>query len=269
MNKFLLKNILKRRKKIRKRLNRKKIMRKRGRITLPNSFFTNKPKYNCVIPQNIFQTWHSKILPPLMFKAVQKIKQNNPRFNYRLYTDNDCREHIRKFFRPDVLNAYDRLIPGAYKADLWRYCVLFIYGGIYLDIKYAPYNGFKFINLCEKEHYVLDADGAGIYNALMVSLPGNQVLYKAIRQIVANVKNRYYGNCCLTPTGPKLLTNFISTNHHLVDLNHSLINTNNKFIYYKNIPILKTYNGHDMEKSYASIRKHYSQLWSERNIYRQ
>ena len=248
-------------------LNRKKKIQKRNPLMLPNNYFRNKSEYNCVIPQNIFQTWHSKLLPPLMFNAVQKIKRNNPRFHYKLYDDNDCRELIKKYFRPDVLDAYDRLIPGAYKADLWRYCVLFIYGGIYLDIKYAPYKGFNFINLCESEHYVLDADGAGIYNALMVSLPGNQTLYKAIRQIVENVQNKYYGNCCLTPTGPKLLTNFISTNDPLVDLQHNLIDVDNKFIYYQNIPVLKTYSGHDMEKSYASIKKHYGELWNERNVY--
>ena len=236
-------------------------------IDLPNAVFPNKSEYNCVIPQIIFQTWHTKSLPPLMFRAVQKIRKHNPNFQYRLYDDNDCRIFIKKHFKPDVLDAYDRLIPGAYKADLWRYCVLFIRGGIYLDIKYAPYKGFKFINLCESEHYVLDADNAGIYNALMVSLPGNQILYKSIREIVSNVQNKYYGNSCLSPTGPKLLTNFISTNDPLVDLKHSLIDADNKFIYYQNIPVLKTYNGHDMEKSYASIRKYYCDLWNERNIY--
>ena len=52
---------------------------------------------------------------------ILKIKNLNPKFNYFLFDDNDCREFIRLNFRPDVLNAYDRLIPGAYKADLWRY----------------------------------------------------------------------------------------------------------------------------------------------------
>ena len=34
-----------------------------------------------------------------------------------------------------------------------------------------------------------------------------------------------------------------------------------------NIPVLKTYSGHDVEKSYASIKKHYGELWNERNVY--
>lgn len=226
-----------------------------------------KSYYNCVIPPNIFQTWHTKMLPPLMFEAVKRIRKHNPRFNYRLFDDNECREFIAKKFEPDVLHAYDSLIPGAYKADLWRYCVLFIHGGIYLDIKYAPLNGFKFINLCESEHLVLDNGDSGIYNALMVCKPGNLVLFKAIRQIVENVKNKYYGPCCLSPTGPKLLTNFISTKDPVVDLKHTLINDNNKFIEYNGHKIIKSYNGHNNEKSKHSVKPHYSVLWRQKNIY--
>jgi len=238
-----------------------------NKIVLKN-LFPIKSHYNCIIPQNIYQTWHSKSIPPLMYRAICKIRKHNPRFSYKLFDDNECREFIKNNFKSDVLYAYDSLIPGAYKADLWRYCILFIKGGIYLDIKYAPLNGFKFINLCESEHLVLDADGAGIYNALMVCKPGNLILFKAIRKIVENVKNKYYGDSCLAPTGPKLLPNFVSLNDPIVDLNHSLTDINNKFINYKNVPIIKSYYGHDKEKVATSIKPHYSILWSQRNIYK-
>jgi mannosyltransferase OCH1-like enzyme len=229
--------------------------------------YPNKIVYNTIIPQTIYQTWHSKQIPPLMFNAVSKIKKCNPRFNYFLFDDNDCREFIKTHFKPDVLEAYDSLIPGAYKADLWRYCILFINGGIYLDIKYAPLNGFRFINLCESEHLVLDADGAGIYNALMVCKAGNQILFKAIRQIVENVKNKYYGSSPLYPTGPKLLPNFVSLNDPIVDLTHTCVDLNNKFINYKGIPIIKTYYGHDVEKAQSSIKPYYAIAWNQKNIY--
>ena len=48
------------------------------------------------------------------------------------------------------------MVPGAYKADLWRYCILYIYGGIYIDIKLEPINGFRFRELLDKEYFVLD-----------------------------------------------------------------------------------------------------------------
>jgi len=233
-----------------------------------NSYFLTKNDCKLIIPKNIFQTWHTKMLPPLMYNAIKKLTKCNPEFSYKLFDDNDCREFIKRHFRADVLHAYNSLIPGAYKADLWRYCVLFIHGGIYLDIKYAPLNGFKFINLCKSEHFVLDSDEAGIYNALIVALPGNKILFSAIRKIVENVKNKYYGESFLSPTGPKLLTKFISVKHPIVDLKHKQIkNVNYKFIYYQNIPVLKSYYGHIVEREKHSIKQHYATLWHNKNIY--
>jgi mannosyltransferase OCH1-like enzyme len=228
-----------------------------------------KQDYKVVIPLNIYQTWHTKKLPPLMYESVNMIKSSNPRFNYQLYDDNDCREFIKQNFKPDVLHAFDSLIPGAYKADLWRYCILYINGGIYLDIKYRTINDFKFINLTESEHWVLDMDNTGIYNALIVSKSGNEILYKAIRQIVYNVKNKFYGNCFLEPTGPKLLYKFISKYDKDVDLKHEIFLGDNDFkiIKYKDIPIIKSYSGHIYEKTKYSNKSHYSDLWNSRQIY--
>ena len=39
------------------------------------------------IPANIFQTWHTKMLPPKMFTSIAKIKQLNPGFKYYLFDD--------------------------------------------------------------------------------------------------------------------------------------------------------------------------------------
>jgi mannosyltransferase OCH1-like enzyme len=103
------------------------------------------------MPLKIFQTWYTKDLPPKMKKVVENIKTNNPKFEHYLFDDNDCRVFIKEKFPEEVLDAYDRLIPGAYKADLWRYCVLYIHGGIYMDIKFKCVNGFKLIELKQSD----------------------------------------------------------------------------------------------------------------------
>ena len=229
-----------------------------------------KDKYNNVIPAHLFQTWHSKTLPPLMYKAVLKLKKTNPRFNYRLYDDNDCREFIKTHYRPEVLEAYDKLIPGAYKADLWRYCILYKYGGIYLDIKYIPVNNFKLINLLEKEHFCLDADNIGIYNAIMVSKPNNPILLNAINQIVEHTKQKYYGEDVLEVTGPKLLSRYFSIKEKDgFELKHNIFFSSNHYrvITFNNYIVLRSYDGYIKEcKKYQKI-DHYSKLWSKRQIY--
>lgn len=50
-----------------------------------------------------------------------------------VYDDNDCNQYISQLDNNDYLKViYHQLIPGAYKADLWRLLVLYEYGGIYI-----------------------------------------------------------------------------------------------------------------------------------------
>ena len=231
--------------------------------------FPIKIHFNPVIPLNIFQTWHTKLLPPNMAKSVTKIKKLNPRFNYHLFDDNDCENFISKYFKPDVLYSYKKLLPGAYKADLWRYCVLYIYGGIYLDIKYKPHHNFRFINLMESDHFCLDIDGNNIYNAVMVCNKGNNSCFKAIRQIVTHVANKFYGNSCLDITGPGLLANcLLQSDKQFIDLRHTVLeNFNNRYVIYKGFCILKQYDGYLEECGKHSKTPHYSALWNEKRVY--
>lgn len=229
-----------------------------------------KNYYNSIIPLNIYQTWHTKNLPVNMKKIVEKIILNNPVFNYELYDDDDCRNFIKTNFDNKVLNAFDSLIPGAYKADLWRYCILYKNGGIYLDIKYESVNEFKFINLTEKEHWVLDIDKYGIYNALMVCKPNNQILFKAINKIVENVKNKFYGILPLAPTGPYMLSKFFTeTEKKSFDMKHDIYSSvKNRFIFFNNYIIFKSYNNYLEEHDKNKKVSHYDDLWKQRKIYK-
>jgi mannosyltransferase OCH1-like enzyme len=227
--------------------------------------------YNSVIPLVIYQTWHNKTLPVRMAQNILSLKKNNPRFQYYLFDDNDCERFIRNHFDPEVVNAYTTLIPGAYKADLWRYCVLYKRGGIYMDIKYGHLNHFKLITLTEKEHWVLDRNGQDIYNALIAVKPGNPILLRAIQQVVENVKNRYYGQSHLDPTGPSMLVRFFSTEEKAaIDMKHDfyLGDTNNRVILLNNIPVLRSYNGYLQDHNAYKKTEHYGTLWKERRIYR-
>jgi len=235
----------------------------------PYTFF--KPDYNSVIPRDIYQTWFTKDLPQKMRERVELLKRQNPRFNHYLYDDNDCREFIKTHFKSDVLEAYDSLIPGAYKADLWRLCILFINGGIYLDIKLNCINGFKLIELTEREHFVLDRPPKSIYNALMACKKGNIFLYKCIRRIVENVKTKYYGNTPLHPTGPGLLGTVMLNNalNINIDITHY---EGGGYLIYKNRFVISTeYNGYNEERNNLynnNNTKRYDKLWESKSIYK-
>jgi mannosyltransferase OCH1-like enzyme len=234
----------------------------------------NKPKNTVlvqtpsVIPLNIFQTWHTKDLPPYMKKCVQTIQDCNPEFQHFLYDDQECRDFISKNFDVDVLYAYDSLIPGAYKADLWRYCVLYKYGGIYIDIKYQCANGFKLIQLTDKEYYVKDREQNrdGIYNAFMICKAGEHIMEKCINQVVENVRNRFYGKSPLDITGPNMMTDLFTKNEvrNLVIL---YLHNNGKDIIYNGSVILSAYPEYRIEQKQFQKTLYYDYLWKKREVY--
>lgn len=60
-----------------------------------------------------------------------------PRWEIKIFSDNQSRTFIRKYFDDEIFNAYEKINPhyGAAKADFFRYCAIYQLGGIYIDIK--------------------------------------------------------------------------------------------------------------------------------------
>ena len=231
------------------------------------NIFRLKSTYNSVIPLKTYTCWHTKELPPLLKINYEKMTNGHPKFTHYLFDENECLNFIKNNFDKDVADAYNMLIPSSYKSDLWRYCILYINGGIYFDIKFYCVNGFKLIALTEQEYFVRDREG-GTLTGLIAVKPKNEILKKCIRQIVENVKNRYYGNTCLYPTGPGLLGKYFTKQEkekmELYFANIKIKNVVDDFvIVFNNVTVLKQYNGYRSEQT----KKHYSELWNEKNIY--
>ncbi len=245
-----------------------------------NSFYKNidfpmKESYQSIIPLDVYQTWSSKELPFKMKEFRDKMIEENPEFTFHLYDDEDCKTFIQEHFHPLVLWAYQSLKPGAYKADLWRYCVMFIKGGIYMDIKYRPIRGFRLIALTEKEHFVKDFSfikkkeiaekNGGIYNALIVAKPQNLIFKNCIQQIIKNVKNQNYGVNPLAPTGPLLFKKMISDeDKRRIQMQ---FHREHEIIYYMNYPILQYYPDYRKEQKMVNPHNHYHELWKSKDIY--
>lgn len=62
---------------------------------------------------------------------------NNSEFNFYMYDVNDQREYIKNNFDDVTLNTFDNLKSYTKKSELWKYCILYKKGGIYLDTKYT------------------------------------------------------------------------------------------------------------------------------------
>ena len=82
----------------------------------------------------IFITDKEEELPPLLKEATNIFREAFSDHSYTLYSKEMIIEIIKKEFGKEVLLAFNKLKPYAYKADLARYCISYLYGGWYADI---------------------------------------------------------------------------------------------------------------------------------------
>lgn len=170
------------------------------------------------VPLKIFLTWETKNLPVNMANNIMLLQKMNPEFDIYLYDDQDRINFIKDNFDLDILETYNSLIPGSFRADLWRYAIIYKYGGVYIDIKYHTYiplidlikeSEFTFTNtnsgLC-KDSY----DGKEIQSTFYISSLNNKIFIDSINEIVTKTKNKDYGQNRLDITGPCVLTRNIN-----------------------------------------------------------
>jgi len=148
--------------------------------------------------------------------------------------------------------------------------IIYIYGGIYLDIKFESINNFKFINLIKNNNYIFVKDrieyfkkgDEGIYNALIATYPKNPLFLDCINTIIDNINNNYYGYTSLYPTGPGLL-GIICKKYNI---KQPKLKFDGKNILNNNI-ILKEYENYREDQKQNNIKPYYI-LWNNQNIYK-
>ena len=226
-----------------------------------------------LIPKIIIQTSKSNICSFAEYNAVMTFIDLNPEYEYMFFNDDDCIDFLNKNFNKNICDAYDNLIPGAYKADLFRYCILKKMGGCYFDIKQINRTPLREFILAIDELVLCKDLSDAYYNALMCAIPNNSSINLLIDNIIDNVKNKYYGTCSLCPTGPcllyKVITNYKPTLFNNCN-NMLLFNTKLRhkcFIYSKKIKkiICNTsyYGYYDRD-----LKSTYGWLWIIKKIYK-
>ena len=101
------------------------------------SSFYNPAKlgFSGLIEPNFFQTWKTDHFDDATFNRLKVFREQNLDFNFEFYDDLRMNNYMKtNWGSHPIFEIYDKVRFGAAKADIWRYCVLFEYGGVYLDI---------------------------------------------------------------------------------------------------------------------------------------
>lgn len=183
------------------------------------------------IPRIIYQTFSFYDVPQGMGDAITSWINLNTDYEHYFFDNEDSIAFIEKYFDKSVLEAYLTLIPGAFKADLWRCCVLYEKGGVYVDADMVCLKSLRDFIDSDDEFIVPRDDPMAkkfLYNGFMASQPKHPFMLEQINRIVKNVKELkecYY----LDISGPALLgksvNNILNRNEETdFDLDKQIIN---------------------------------------------
>jgi mannosyltransferase OCH1-like enzyme len=222
------------------------------------------------VPLVIYGYWHSRSIPKGMKENIEKLLEVNPEFDYYLYSEDDAIKFIQDNYSPDVLTAFKSLKPGAYKSDLWRYCILYKYGGIYIDMKF--YSTSPLIDVLQDNSIVYAADqpkwcnGKSVYNAFMISTPNNNIFKECIDDIVNSTRLKLYKRNGLDITGPCLLGEMIHKRPSEVSkIKITLID--GMELEYKGKILLKQYPSYRDEQKRTQVHEYYMSLYDKKDVY--
>ena len=152
--------------------------------------------------------------PPEVLKGpIASVQQSFSEYAYTLYNGEGLRTFIDQHFGKEVVAAYDKLVPYAYKADLGRYCLLYQQGGWYADISILMRQTVTRMETGIEMVYFSDlGDGVDpgrslfdVSNSLLYAKPRLAVLERAIETVVRHCQEEYYGLSIYCPTGPSVL----------------------------------------------------------------
>lgn len=193
---------------------------------------------NQKIPKVIIQTSnYNSDVNIYHYNSIVSLIELNPEYEYKLFTDQECREFIINNCKNNIFDSikdniektYDLLVSGKIKADFFKYFYLYINGGCYINCKMImkkPLNTIikpdDEIILCNDEN-----NDSIYYGGIIFSCKENKYLLKCIKNIILHTLNFNKGD------SPYFLTiNELSYNT-FKNINKILIK-NDKNIYFYN-----------------------------------
>jgi mannosyltransferase OCH1-like enzyme len=140
------------------------------------------------IPKIIHQTYKNYNLPEIYQLCQNIIKKLHPDFEYRFYTDNDMDKIMKSEFLEYYthFNALPRMIM---KIDMFRYFLMYKYGGLYIDMDYLMFKPFNLTDYnvvlpCSREQE--DGQPTCLGNCIFASKAGHP-FWKSLIDTLFNV----------------------------------------------------------------------------------
>jgi mannosyltransferase OCH1-like enzyme len=141
-------------------------------------------------PLKIFVTYKSiESIPP---DVIQNISRQAPGTVVKVFGDNECYDFLKNYYSVEYADFFISIPDGPIRADFWRACIIFKFGGIYMDIDTV-----LLVPLCDFLMQEVDMCTSGSRDGcvnpiiLFARSPGSMVLRKCIDSMFA-MKDKPY-----------------------------------------------------------------------------
>ena len=187
--------------------------------------------YNSImIPKIIWQTHETPYdeLPEL-YKINSQTYIDLEEWEYSYNSNADREAFIEEHF-PEYLHLYRYMVPGMFRADLWRYLVLYKYGGFYVDMDSRlfyneDYHFAKTINDPHATFNTVSSEGDIFNNWIILCSKENPIMKDIVETVTAKCQEFYdepykvfpHGRW-LQATGPEIYSSVIS--RHLDEVSY-------------------------------------------------
>jgi len=191
-----------------------------------------------MIPKIIWQTYKYKFdtLPQYAKDAAQTWKDLNPEYKYMYMDDEECRSFILHEYGDDWLEIFNKCPIGVMRSDIWRYLILYSYGGVYADLDTICLKPIEQWVSGNHSATICEDDIPGTYNQLTFASEPNNVIFKAVINLIKEkFKTPDYKDINFVDnlTGVKIWTEAINS-IDIDQIKNILIYPENKNIYLKN-----------------------------------
>lgn len=151
----------------------------------------------------VFLSWRSIWFSKSHFYSIKNFIERNPEFKFVFFDRNLQNKWMKdNFASKEIYYVYTNTIFGASKSDIFRYCLINKYGGIYFSINYT-YLGILSDLICDDRKFILPEAGQeyksnfthfsrdkashdlAYFNAYLISARNNPILIEVVEMIVS------------------------------------------------------------------------------------
>jgi mannosyltransferase OCH1-like enzyme len=228
------------------------------------------------IPKLICQTLDDNVVGEIHFRTIKNLKMMNSEYEYVFFDSVERRRFIKTHFNKTVVDMYDGFVSGAFKADIFRYCWLYVIGGVYIDCKMIARVPLRqIIDQYDETYLCRDRIPNAYQNNFICSVSSTNEMLNCIKESTARFEGRMnkrvsFGS--LYHTGPYLFYSCMKTKIAKCEFSApfeiSDYRTSTIRLIKNNLVIFNVY-FKDYYKNYTAIHKKpmWSTQWANNEIY--